>query len=110
MAIEVKHNESGTVQLAIRDEMTIYSVLTLKQQLSVYFNSARELQIDLGDVSELDGAGVQLLLFLKQESSRRDIKLTLCEHSNAVVEVFELLNLGQHFGDPIVISANWKPA
>ena len=88
--------------------MTIYSVLEQKQELLKYLKTAKEVQIDLADVTEIDGAGLQLLMFLKQEALAAGIKLSLSQHSKAVVEVFELLHLSNHFGDPIVISADWR--
>jgi anti-anti-sigma factor len=108
LAIEVKQQKEGVIHLAIQDEMTIYSVLEHKGQLSNYLKSAKEMHIDLAQVTEIDSAGLQLLLFLKQEAVSRGIALSLTQHSEAVVEVLELLNLSKHFGDPIVISADWK--
>ena len=108
MAIEVKLQKNGVVHLAVLDEMTVYTVLEQKRQLFDYLKSAKELQIDLSGVVEIDSAGVQLLMFLKQEANSGNIKFSLTQHSQTVVEALELLNLSKHFGDPIVISADWK--
>lgn len=108
MAITVKHRKKGVTQLAIQDEMTIYTVLEQKLALVEHLKAAKELQIDLSGVGEIDSAGVQLLLYLKREAARHNVKLGLIQHSQGVVEVLELLNLSKHFGDPIVISADWK--
>lgn len=108
MAIEIKQPKKGVALLAIQDEMTIYTVREQKQQLFDKLKSAKEVQVDLGGVTEIDSAGVQLLMFLKQESISRNIKFSLIHHSQAVVGVLEMLNLSKYFGDPIVISANWK--
>lgn len=108
MAIEVKLQKKGIIHLAVQDEMTVYTVQDQKQQLFEHLKSARELLIDLSGVTEIDSAGVQLLMFLKQETVSRNLKLSLTSHSQIVVEVLELLNLTKHFGDPIVISADWK--
>ena len=108
MAIEVKQQKKGVTHLAIQDEMTIYNALEQKQALAHFLNSSKELQLDLSGVGEIDSAGVQILLFLKKEAATHAIKLNLVQHSQAVVEVLELLNLSKHFGDPIVISADWR--
>lgn len=108
MTIEVKQQKKGVYHLAINGEMTIYTALEQKNALVHPLKSAKELQIDLSGVSEIDSAGLQLLLFLKREATELGIKLGLIHHSKAVVEVFELLNLSKHFGDPIVLSADWK--
>lgn len=108
MGIEVKQQKKEVSYLAVRGEMTIYTVLEQKRQLFESLKSAKELQIDLGGVTEIDSAGVQLLMFLKQEAVGRHIKLSLMQHSRAIVDVLETLNLSKYFGDPIVISADWK--
>jgi anti-anti-sigma factor len=108
MVIEVKKQKKTDFQLAIKGEMTIYTALEQKQALYKHLLSVKTLQIDLGGVTEIDSAGIQLLMFLKQEAESRQIKLSLIEHSHPVVEAFELLNLSHHFGDPIMISAEWK--
>jgi len=99
--------KEGVTEVTIEDEMTIYTALEQKNELSPYCQPDVHLQINLSKVSDIDSAGLQILLFLKQESSTLNFKLSLIEHSQAVVEVLELLNLGSHFGDPIVISADW---
>jgi anti-anti-sigma factor len=108
LAIEVLKKQKGSIQLAIRGEMTIYSALEQKQQLAEHFKSPQQIQIDLAGVTEIDSAGLQLLMFYKQKATQRGGKLTLVQHSEAVVEVLELLDLSTYFGDPIVISADWK--
>lgn len=98
---------AGVTHLAIQDEMTIYTVLTQKNALENYLNTADAVQINLAAVNEIDSAGLQLLLWLKQVAFEKNIKLQLVAHSEAVVETLELLNLTPFFGDPVVISANW---
>ncbi|MGR8930025.1 MAG: STAS domain-containing protein [Gammaproteobacteria bacterium] len=108
MAIQVKQQNNGVTQLALQGEMTIYTALEQKSAFFPYLHASQELQIDLSGVHEIDSAGLQLLLFLKREAAERQIKLSLIQHSQEVVDVLELLNLNKHFGDPIVLSANWK--
>lgn len=108
MAIEVKQQKKGITHLSIQGEMTIYNALEQKQALAHFLKTSKELQLDLSGVGEIDSAGIQVLLFLKQESAKYAIKLDLVQHSQAVVEVLELLNLSKYFGDPIVISADWR--
>jgi len=107
MAIQVK-KEKGVMQLVVQDEMTIYTALEQKNELLPHLKVDSEVHINLSDVSEIDSAGVQVLMFLKQESQHKNIRLILIQHSQAVVEVLELLNLTAYFGDPIMISADWE--
>lgn len=108
MIIDVKTQKNGVTQLAIQGEMTIYTASEQKKALSDQLNASKELQIDLSGVSEIDSAGLQLLMFIKREAAEHQIPLSLIQHSQVVVEVLELLNLSTHFGDPIVLTANRK--
>jgi anti-sigma B factor antagonist len=108
LSIKVNQQEHQLTKLSIENEMTIYTALEHKTTLTDHLKNNKDIQIDLSGVTEIDCAGLQLLLFLKRQAIEQQINLTLTQHSQAVVEVFELLDLGNHFGDPIVISADWK--
>lgn len=99
-AIEV----DGILHVAIAGEMTIYNASEQKNKLVELLSSTTDLQVDLSAVTEIDSAGLQILLWLKKEVSG----VKLINHSQSVVSVFELLNLAMYFGDPIVLSSHWK--
>ena len=99
LAIDVKQKTKDSVYLLINGDMTIYTASDQKQQLLDYLRSTKQAQIDLSGVTEIDSAGIQLLMFLKQEALLGNIQLALIHHSKAVVEVLELLNLSKFFGD-----------
>ncbi|HLA29420.1 MAG TPA: STAS domain-containing protein [Pseudomonas sp.] len=96
--------KNGLCLLRIEGEMSIYTAAELKSQLLPHLGLSGELEIDLSQVSELDGAGLQLLLLAKREAARAGATLHLSWHSRAVLEVFDLCNLAGFFGDPLVIS------
>lgn len=73
-----------------------------------YLEADKELQIDLSEVGEIDSAGMQLLIMLKQQANIVNNQFSLVHHSQAVVEVLELFNLASFFGDPVVLSADWE--
>ncbi len=107
MTIQAK-KKGDVLQLAIDDEMTIYTAALQKDELLGHLEEGQELEVDLSAVSEIDSAGLQILLMLKQEADRGNKVIHLVNHSQAVVEVFELLNVAAHFGDPVVIPAEWQ--
>jgi anti-anti-sigma factor len=99
----------GVLQVSVQDDMTIYRAHVLKEIFLNFCNAGvPELVVDLSAVTELDSAGLQLLLMLKAESQKRAFNLRLVGHSQAIMEVFELLKLSMYFGDPVVIPAEWK--
>lgn len=91
-------------RLAIAGEMTIYRAAELKSLLLDAVTSHGHVELDLSEVSELDTAGLQLLMLAKQVARQRRHELRLHGHSPAVLEVFELLNVAAFFGDPLVIA------
>ncbi len=89
----------------IQGEMTIYSANADKQQLLAALMDYPGLTLDLAQTNELDSAGVQILLLLKQEAERANKALHLVNHSDPAIEVFELLHLSPLFGDPVLLRA-----
>ncbi len=101
--VTAEKREDGVSSLSIEGEMSIYRASELKQLLLDSLRQSTVLEIDLSGVSELDTAGVQLLLMAKREAQAGQRELRLTAHSPAVLEVFELLDLGASFGDALVI-------
>ena len=89
----------NTIQ--IEGEMTIYSVSELAGKLIPILNDARLLEINLARVSEIDSAGVQLLMLARKERHETGQELSLVAHSAAVMEVFKLMDLLSYFDAPM---------
>jgi anti-anti-sigma factor len=96
----------GAPSLQLEGELTIYAVAEARARLSGALDQGPALQLNLAGVEELDTAGLQLLVWLKQEARRRGRTLTLFAHSPAVLEVFDLLKVAGLFGDPILLAPN----
>ena len=86
----------------IAGELTIYTAAMEKQSLQEALDAAEELEINLSQVNEMDSAGLQVLIVLKQEAARRKKKLHYSMHSKAVLEILEMSNMTTSFGDQIV--------
>ncbi len=95
----------GIAHLSVSGEMTIYTAAELKAELLPWLDKP-QLEMDLSEVSEMDSAGLQLLILAKREAQQAGHSLQLSGHSRAVLEVFDLCNMAAYFGDPIVISQN----
>ncbi|HEY0923071.1 STAS domain-containing protein [Rheinheimera pacifica] len=89
--------------LHIEGEMTIYTAALLQQQLQLYLAQYSELELNLSQVSDIDSAGLQLLMAAKRQVANRGAVLRLTGHSPAVLEVFDLCNMAAFFGDPLII-------
>ncbi len=77
----------------------------LKDSLLDTLNDCEQLDIDLADVSDIDTAGMQLLLLLKREAMLVHKDCRLINHSHMVVDMLETYQLSSYFGDPLVLSA-----
>jgi anti-sigma B factor antagonist len=107
MPISAK-KKKGAVVLHIEGAMTISNAAALKKDLMKHMAKPGEHEIVLTEVSEMDTAGMQLLLLAKREATRNDTSLRLTGHSPAVLGVMDTYNLAAFFGDPIWISGNAK--
>jgi anti-sigma B factor antagonist len=92
------------ISISISNEMNIYSANELKTLLDKVIDDNRELEINLAGVTQIDSAGVQLLMLTKKERDNNNLRLSLVQHSNAVLDTFEFLGLVSYFNDPIVLT------
>lgn len=95
---------NNAIKLTIEQELTIYTASEMKAQLMTLLENSSELEFDLSQVGEMDTAGLQLLILAKRECLARGGNLRLSNHSPAVLDVLDLCNMIQFFGDPVVIS------
>ncbi|MHB9118569.1 MAG: STAS domain-containing protein [Burkholderiales bacterium] len=97
-------NKEGRSILHVDGEMTIYQAADIKNELMGHLASSEGVDIDLSAVSELDSAGLQLLILAKREATQTGKSLRLLSHSQAVLDVLDICNLAAYFGDPVVMS------
>ena len=90
-------------RIAIDGELTIYRAADLKLTVLEALRKSRVLEVDLSGVTELDTAGLQVLMLAKNSAAAEKRELRLLNHSPAVVEIVEMLNLGAFFGDALLI-------
>ena len=96
---------TNPARLCIEGELTIVRAAALHAELLMLLQDERNLDIDLSAVSEVDSAGLQLLLLAKRTALAHGSELRLLGHSPAVLELLQLFNLSHYFGDPQLIVA-----
>jgi anti-sigma B factor antagonist len=94
-------------RIQVEGELSIYRAHELKQMFIAAVHSAPALEVDLARVTEVDSAGVQLLMLLQNMARECGCALRFSGHSAAVKEVFGLLNLGTYFADPLLAPASF---
>ena len=92
-------------RFSLTEDLTIYHALDQKGILLDALATTDELELDLLPVSEIDTAGLQLLVLLKKEAQRTGKRVSIVAHSQAVREVIDFCNLATELGDPLVIPA-----
>lgn len=105
MTITITESNGPIIHATAAGEMTIYTAADLKQPLLALLTHDAEIELDLAEVSEIDTAGVQLLLLAKREARRLGKSLRFVNHSQAVVECLDLCDLTAVFGDQVVFSS-----
>ena len=91
--------------MALDGELTIYRAAELKPLLLATLPGTGPILLDLAEVTEVDSAGVQLLLLLRREALAAGRTLQLLNPSLAVAEAFELLDLGARFDEGVAAPA-----
>ncbi|MBI5256515.1 MAG: STAS domain-containing protein [Burkholderiales bacterium] len=107
MATRQPKKAAPTPALALDGELTIFRAAELKQAL---LGSPRPELLDLSGVTEIDTAGLQLLLLARQEALQQQRPLRLQAPSAVVADVLTLLNLTSHFGDEALPPPGRAPA
>ncbi|WP_426139681.1 STAS domain-containing protein [Pseudomonas sp. DWP3-1-2] len=84
---------NDTARVHIDGELTIYTAAELAAQWLPRLGETPRMEVDVSEVTEIDGAGLQLLLLARREASRAGTRLTLTGQSKVVMETLELCNL-----------------
>lgn len=93
-----KSRKSAKVTLS--GELTIYSAAVLRERLLTVLADCDRLSLDTTKVSELDTAGLQVLLSVQRSCQAQDIPFALAEAGNAVGQTLTLFGLEARFGAP----------
>lgn len=97
MKIERKKNKD-TSTLTLEGELTIYNVTQIKQEIfSDHEKLSNNIAVDLHQVTEIDTAGVQLLLFAKIFFEKSNKSLFISKSNESVDAVLKVLNVNTQF-------------
>jgi anti-sigma B factor antagonist len=96
----IVQRDAGYTTVVPESEMTIYTAGEFKASLEGALAGCEHLEIDLAEVSELDSAGLQLLLAARRKARSSGKTFHLKGSSEAVRQVFALCNVTGDFGDP----------
>ncbi len=106
MSLSLERSAAGC-RLRIDGEMTVSSAARLRDEILAALprEGGAGIEVDLAGVGEMDTAGLQLMLQLKRKCGPG---LRLVNHSQAVLQIFDLGNAAAQFGDPLLIPSRGK--
>jgi len=93
----VSNEQAGLCSLTINEDMTIYTVNDLKQELTKLLESYNRFELNLSEVEEVDSAGIQLLLGLRRELMRQKKEFTLSAINAPVTKLIQNYGLSKRF-------------
>lgn len=92
-------DQTTAAVLVVEGEMTIYTASETKAQLQAVLLQHSHLEIDLSKVTELDTAGLQLLILAKKSCAQRQGTLRLHGASVAIANIWQKCGLTDFFAD-----------
>ena len=96
----------GHSRLRLQGDCNIYSAGELKAALLHALAEPRAtLELDLAGVTEIDTAGLQVLMAAKNFARAAGQQLQFAGHSAPVLELIEIYDLASWLGDPLIVPA-----
>lgn len=96
--------------LALEGELTIYTAAETLARLRESLKGQGVCNLDLSGVTEIDSAGLQLLLWTRRAAAEQGARFHLTARSDVVAEVLAMLELEPVFGDVSATLAVEDPA
>ncbi len=87
------NKRSGRCLLKLEGDMTIYNAAAFGECLIEFVEGYKEYEVDLSAVSEIDTAGIQLLLQLKKKAEEQQRTIQLLGCNEEICDLFDLYQL-----------------
>lgn len=76
----------------VEGELTVFTVHALKERLLAAMTPGADVLVDVSEVSEVDGAGVQLLLAARREARERQLGWRISAPPPVLSEAIKLID------------------
>jgi len=96
-------SSSPSVLISIDGEMSVFTIRDIATRLLEPLSNGVGMEIDLTGVTEIDSAGLQLMIAVKKMASDHELPLRFVGHSSSVIRILDLCDLVGFFGDPVFI-------
>lgn len=88
-----------TRHIAIEGEFNIFTASAIRERLLAALDIADELEVDLGQVTDVDSAGLQLMIATKLEAQVRGKILRFLDRSTSLHDTLDLSDLTAQFAE-----------
>ena len=95
--------KSTAIHMEIEGELSIFTAASVRERILESLDGGETVEVGLSKVSEIDCAGVQLMVAAKREAAMRNKLLSFIDYSPAVQDILGLCDLSEHFGAPVSI-------
>ncbi len=87
-------------RVVLSGEVSITGAAAIREKLLAALGRAADIEVDLSQVTEIDSAGVQLMIAAAREAVIHGTTLHFAGHSPAVLDSLQLTGLSPRFGEP----------
>jgi anti-sigma B factor antagonist len=92
------HRDGDVLNIRVSGEMTIYNARELKKGLATHLFAAKDLVMDLTEVSEMDTAGLQLIVLAMKESMSSGGRFKVASLSRPAERIITLFDMSEFLG------------
>jgi anti-sigma B factor antagonist len=96
--LHITAGPGGALCAALAGELTIYTAAQCKDRLIESLGMAASAELDLSAVSDIDTAGIQVLLVARRHAQSLGKNVRLTALSQPVLQLVDLYNLGAALG------------
>jgi len=96
--------QKNTLRVRLGESLDIASAADARSRLLQVSQSSDNLELDLSSLSDIDTAGIQILLALRQQRTRQGARTRMVHPSQPILDAFGLLGLQHVFDEAVVVS------
>lgn len=96
--------QKNTLRVRLGESLDIASAADARSRLLQVSQSSDNLELDLSSLSDIDTAGIQILLALRQQRLRQGVRTRMVHPSQPILDAFGLLGLQHVFDEAVVVS------
>ena len=104
--LKKKKAKNGKCNVSLDGELDIYAAASFHEAFMPCLNDCKSIVIDLSEVSEMDTSCFQVLIQAKRECEETGKEMQMVSHSPAVLEILDLYDMENFFGDPLLLPSN----